>query len=60
MKPRLKTTHCTQCDSFLKLKAIERYDHKTSSLFFKLPDRGAVLSLITSLVIVRASECTPF
>jgi cytochrome-b5 reductase len=40
----------------LKLKSIEPYNHNTSRFTFELPDGGAALSPITSLVIVRASE----
>jgi hypothetical protein len=40
----------------LKLKSIEPYNHNTSRFVFELPDGGAALSPITSLVVVRASE----
>ena len=40
----------------LKLKAIEPYNHNTSRFVFELPDGGAALSPVASLVIVRASE----
>ena len=40
----------------LKLKAIEPYNHNTSRFIFELPEGGAALSPITSLVVVRASE----
>jgi len=40
----------------LKLKSIEPYNHNTSRFTFELPNGGAALSPITSLVIVRASE----
>jgi cytochrome-b5 reductase len=40
----------------LKLKSIEPYNHNTSRFTFELPNDGAALSPITSLVIVRASE----
>ena len=40
----------------LKLKAIEPYNHNTSRFVFELPDGGAALSPVTSLVVVRASE----
>jgi cytochrome-b5 reductase len=40
----------------LKLKAIEPYNHNTSRFVFELPDGGAVLSPVASLVVVRASE----
>jgi cytochrome-b5 reductase len=43
----------------LKLKAIEPYNHNTSRFIFELPDGGAALSPITSLVVVRASEGSP-
>ena len=39
-----------------KLKSIEPYNHNTSRFTFELPDGGAALLPITSLVIVRASE----
>ena len=42
----------------LKLKSIEPYNHNTSRFTFELPDGGAALSPITSLVVVRASEGT--
>ncbi|KAI9459674.1 hypothetical protein BJY52DRAFT_1186290 [Lactarius psammicola] len=40
----------------LKLKAVEPYNHNTSRFVFELPDGGAALSPVTSLVVVRASE----
>jgi cytochrome-b5 reductase len=40
----------------LKLKAVEPYNHNTSRFVFELPDGGAALSPVTSLVMVRASE----
>jgi cytochrome-b5 reductase len=40
----------------LKLKSIEPYNHNTSRFTFELPNGGAALSPITSLVVVRASE----
>lgn len=40
----------------LKLKSVEPYNHNTSRFTFELPDGGAALSPITSLIIVRASE----
>jgi cytochrome-b5 reductase len=40
----------------LKLKAIEPYNHNTSRFIFELPEGGAALSPVTSLVVVRASE----
>ena len=40
----------------LKLKSIEPYNHNTSRFTFELPNGGAALSPITSLVIVRPSE----
>ncbi|KAI0246415.1 cytochrome-b5 reductase [Lactifluus subvellereus] len=40
----------------LKLKAVEPYNHNTARFVFELPDGGAALSPITSLVVVRASE----
>lgn len=40
----------------LKLKAVEPYNHNTSRFVFELPDGGAALSPITSLVVVRASD----
>jgi cytochrome-b5 reductase len=43
----------------LKLKAIEPYNHNTSRFVFELPDGGAALSPIASLVVVRASEGSP-
>ncbi|KAN0129985.1 ferredoxin reductase-like protein [Lactarius tabidus] len=36
--------------------AIEPYNHNTSRFVFELPDGGAALSPVTSLVVVRASE----
>ena len=42
----------------LKLKSIEPYNHNTSRFTFELPNGGAALSPITSLVVVRASEGT--
>ena len=40
----------------LKLKAVEPYNHNTSRFVFELPDGGAALSPVASLVVVRASE----
>lgn len=40
----------------LKLKSVEPYNHNTSRFTFELPNGGAALSPITSLVVVRASE----
>ncbi|KAI0245383.1 hypothetical protein BJV78DRAFT_1288043 [Lactifluus subvellereus] len=40
----------------LKLKAVEPCNHNTARFIFELPDGGAALSPITSLVVVRASE----
>jgi len=40
----------------LKLKAIEPYNWNTARFVFELPDGGAALSPVTSLVVVRASE----
>jgi cytochrome-b5 reductase len=45
-------------DNFLnlKLKSVEPYNHNTSRFTFELPNGGAALSPITSLVVVRPSE----
>ena len=40
----------------LKLQSVEPYNHNTSCFTFELPDGGAALSPITSLVVVCASE----
>ncbi len=40
----------------LKLQSVEPYNHNISRFTFELPDGGAALSPITSLVVVRASE----
>jgi cytochrome-b5 reductase len=39
----------------LKLKSVEPYNHNTSRFTFELPDGGAALSPVASLVVVRAS-----
>jgi cytochrome-b5 reductase len=46
----------SECFLDLKLKSIEPYNHNTSCFTFELPNGGAALSPITSLVVVRASE----
>src|SRR5258708_31383306 len=45
-------------DNFLNvnLKSVEPYNHNTSRFTFELPNCGAALSLITSVVVVRPSE----
>jgi cytochrome-b5 reductase len=45
-------------DNFLnlKLKSVEPHNHNTSRFTFELPNGGAALSPITSLVVVRPSE----
>ena len=57
-KPKAEKKPALDPERFLdlKLKAIEPYNHNTSRFVFELPDGGAVLSPITSLVVVRASE----
>jgi cytochrome-b5 reductase len=40
----------------LKLKAVVPYNHNTARFIFELPNGGAALSPVTSLVVVRASE----
>ena len=40
----------------LQLKAIEQYNHNTTRFILELPDGGAALSPVTSLIPVRASE----
>jgi len=40
----------------VKLKSVEPYNHNTSCFTFELPNGGATLSPITSLVVVRPSE----
>jgi hypothetical protein len=40
----------------LKLKAVVPYNHNTARFIFELPNSGAALSPVTSLVVVRASE----
>ncbi|KAI9510776.1 hypothetical protein F5148DRAFT_508753 [Russula earlei] len=40
----------------LKLKAIEPYNYNTARFVFELPNGGAALSPVTSLVVVRPSE----
>ena len=57
-KPKAEKKPALDPERFLdlKLKAIEPYNHNTSRFVFELPDGGAALSPITSLVVVRASE----
>lgn len=61
-KPK-QTTSALDPERFLdlKLKAVEPYNHNTSRFVFELPGdgSGAVLSPVTSLVVVRASEGAP-
>jgi FAD-dependent oxidoreductase family protein len=40
----------------LKLKSVQSYNHNISRFTFELPNGGAALSPITSLVVVRSSE----
>jgi cytochrome-b5 reductase len=57
-KPKQEKKSALDPERFLdlKLKSIEPYNHNTSRFTFELPNGGAALSPITSLVIVRASE----
>ena len=57
-KPKQEKKSALDPERFLdlKLKSIEPYNHNTSRFTFELPNGGAALSPITSLVVVRASE----
>jgi cytochrome-b5 reductase len=57
-KPKQQEKSALDPERFLdlKLKSVEPYNHNTSRFTFELPDGGAALSPITSLIIVRASE----
>ena len=44
----------------LQLKAIEQYNHNTTRFILDLPDGGAALSPVTSLIPVRTSEGVAF